>query len=91
MNPVLRLGLEALATSRLTRLVVDDHITEPLRQRVWDVDPPENMRAGFVLTCHACTSVWAAALVRSGILPTVLRDTLALSELVLWAKKVLDD
>lgn len=90
MNPVLKLGLEALAASRLTRLVVDDHITEPLREKIWAVDPPEKMRVGFVVTCHACTSVWAAGLVRSGILPPVLRDTLALSELVLWAKKALD-
>lgn len=91
MNPLLKLGLEALATSRITRLVVDDHITQPLREKLWEIDPPENMRAGFVATCHACTSVWAAGLVRSGILPPVLRDTLALSELVLWAKQMLDD
>jgi hypothetical protein len=90
VNPVLKLGLEVLATSRITRLVVDDHITGPVREKIWQADPPENMRVGFMVTCHSCTSVWAAALVRSGILPPVLRDTLALSELVLWAKKVLD-
>lgn len=90
MNSVLKLALQALATKRLTTLIVDDHVMAPVREKIWKIDPPEKMRLGFVVTCHACTSVWAAGLVRSGILPPVLRDTLALSELVLIAKKALD-
>jgi hypothetical protein len=35
--------------------------------------------------------VWAAAIVRSGFLPRLVRDTLAVSELVLVAQRFIDD
>lgn len=91
MNLVLKIGLEALATKRLARLAVDDTIMQPVRVKIWEKSPPEKIGVGYVFTCHACSSVWAAALVRSGILPPFLRDTLALSELALIAKKALQD
>lgn len=53
--------LDTLATFRITRLVVDDRITQPLRERVWQQHPPEQGGVGFLISCPYCTSVWAAA------------------------------
>jgi hypothetical protein len=68
----------ALATYRLTRLVVVDSITGPLRERVWRTRPPHESRLGYLLTCPWCTSVWAAsALVLFGSIAPVT-DVVAL-------------
>lgn len=58
----------ALATRRLTALVVEDEITKPLRQAVnrWAKDSPEfslRERIDFMVNCGACASVWAAGAV----------------------------
>lgn len=60
--------LEALATQRLTQLVVKDEITRPVRELVtnWaDRHPPETLpdRLGYLVDCPACASVWAAGAV----------------------------
>lgn len=91
MHSLLELGLDALAAKRVTRLVVDDGITEDLRELVWKHFPPETNKLGYLFTCHSCTSVWAAGIVRSGVLPRWTRDILALSELVLAIKRLVDD
>ncbi len=58
----------ALATHRLTQLVVEDEITRPVRTAVddWARGAPElslKERIDFALNCPACSSIWAAALV----------------------------
>jgi hypothetical protein len=53
--------LDALAVHRLTRLVVDDVITEPLREAVYKRYPPHDRSLSYVLTCPHCASVWVAA------------------------------
>jgi len=69
----LKLTVLGLAAARLTRLVVDDEITEPLRRRIQaqaetaEYAPPparnvlSNLKEGLdtAVNCHACTSVWA--------------------------------
>lgn len=64
MNPFVIL----LATRRLTQLVVEDKITEPIRDRVgeWGDRYPETSiqnRLSYLVGCSACTSVWAATAV----------------------------
>lgn len=88
---LMNLGIDALAAKRLTRLAVDDAILEDVRELIWKRFPPEEHKLGYMITCHACTSVWAAALVRSGVLPRAARDILALSELVLALQRLVDD
>jgi hypothetical protein len=88
---VLEVALDALAVRRATKLVVEDEVTEDLRELVWKHFPPEENKLGYLFTCHACTSVWAAAVVRSGVLPRWSRDILALSELSLLLKSLVDD
>ena len=50
----------ALATYRLTRLVVRDEIFSPIRERIWKNHPPERSKLGFLLTCEWCSSFWLA-------------------------------
>lgn len=91
LHELKELALDALAAKRITRLVVDDAILDDVREAVWDRFPPEENKLGYVITCHSCTSVWAALTVRSGVLPRWTRDILALSELVLALQRLVDD
>lgn len=60
---MLTLLVDAAACFRLTRLIVDDQVTQPLRDRIWQQHPPERGGVGFLISCPYCTSVWAAAVV----------------------------
>jgi Protein of unknown function (DUF1360) len=92
--------IDALATERLTRLVVDDEITADLREWVWKKYPPESTKIGYLLTCPFCASVWAGGLVAlASATPSrgvfsgsvaVLKYTLALSGAVSLAREALD-
>jgi hypothetical protein len=53
----------ALATYRLTRLVTEDELTAPLRDRIWETHPPESSRLGYLISCPHCTSIYAGAAV----------------------------
>jgi len=48
-----------VAALRLTTLVVDDRITQRLREHVWRVFPPDTP-VGYLVNCTRCASVWAA-------------------------------
>lgn len=76
MGPVRPLGLieTALATARLTRLVLRDEITAPVRRPVvewaltsrapYGVGPPfAHPRLAYLLGCDWCVSIWAASVV----------------------------
>lgn len=65
-----------LATARITRLVTEDTLTEPIRD--WAMQYP---KLHELLTCRRCTSVWAGAFVvaTSRVAPGLTR-MLALSE-----------
>ena len=91
MTTVFSLALDVMAAKRLTRLAVEDAIANEVREKVWDQFPRNQSKLGYLISCHACTSVWAGALVRSGLLPGFVRDTLAVSELVLVAQRFIDD
>ena len=48
----------ALASYRLTRLLVVDVVFEPLREKVWTKFPPST-KLGYLFTCMWCMSIWA--------------------------------
>jgi hypothetical protein len=52
------LGVGALAVYRGTRLLVDDEVTRPLRERL---APDDDSRLAYFLTCPWCVSVWVGA------------------------------
>ncbi|QDK02612.1 hypothetical protein PP304_gp064 [Gordonia phage Phendrix] len=79
--------LYVLATKRLTRLVVEDEITRPIRESV-----EENYWLNYLVNCKKCTSVWAAAavLILGHVLPgKFIICTLGISEAVLLADELL--
>jgi hypothetical protein len=50
-----------LATYRLSRLIVEDTVTEPLRDAIWNRFNP-SQGIGYLITCYWCTSFWVASL-----------------------------
>ena len=48
---------------RLTRLVTEDQITEPLRELIWKRfgGPETGNGIGYAITCPHCSSIWIAA------------------------------
>jgi hypothetical protein len=91
---------DVLATHRVTRLVVDDELTSPVREYIWKNHPPEETRLGYFVTCPFCVSIWAGAAVALlsatpsrgvfGGTVAVFRYTLALSGAVSLAREALD-
>jgi hypothetical protein len=80
--------VNSLAAARLTRLVVEDEVFEPIRKLAFKADP-QSKHVGFIVTCHACTSVWAGLLLMtapSWVIPRRVREALAVSELTLLVK-----
>lgn len=52
-----------MAVYRLTRLLVEDEITEDLREIIFDRFDPRDSKLGYLLTCYWCTSIWSAIIV----------------------------
>lgn len=87
-----------LAARRLTQLITEDKITEPLRLPIlrWGERHEEGTwqdRIAYLVSCPACTSVWAAgAILVANRLPYVrhLVSVLAISQATLaidaWIK-----
>ena len=51
--------IDALATHRLTKLVVDDEIARPIREKIFDkFGEPSESKLSFAITCPWCTSMW---------------------------------
>lgn len=51
--------VDMLACFRLVRLVVDDKVTDPWRQRIWDRHPVDH-GIGFLISCPFCTAPYVA-------------------------------
>jgi hypothetical protein len=102
MTTLLDSAILGLATARLTQLVVDDEITEPIRMAVRrgyenaEVESAKESALDQVdtaINCHACTSVWAGASVliaeQSGVGRFLVR-VLALSQAALAVKSLIE-
>jgi hypothetical protein len=76
--------VDALATYRGTRLIVEDKVAEPIRDKIWETFDVENSYLGYLISCPFCASVWvggaiAAANMAAPKLSKPLRYALALS------------
>jgi hypothetical protein len=58
---ITELAIRGLATYRLSRLIVEDEITSPIRDKVWKTHPPHSSKVGYLLTCYWCSSIYAAS------------------------------
>jgi len=99
----LKLTILGLAAARLTRLVVDDEITQPARDNLQARSEQEEYpswrwtvldKLDTAVNCHACTSVWAGggvlAAEQLGPVGRFLVRALALSQSALLVKAVID-
>jgi hypothetical protein len=57
---MLNFVIDALATYRLTKLVIDDEITKDLRKKWFEKFPPQSTKLGFMATCPWCAGFWVA-------------------------------
>lgn len=48
------------ATVRLTKLLLEDYITAPMRDKVWSKYHTDT-KIGYLFTCPWCMSIWSAA------------------------------
>lgn len=62
MTRAINLVVLTLATRRLTHLIVDDKITEPAREALFQAFSSKYWLR-YLLTCTRCTSVWSALVV----------------------------
>lgn len=69
--------LTAGATYRLTKLIQEDEILSPLRDRFHTKFPPESTKLGYLSTCPWCLSMWIAPIAH--ILPTPIKAALTAS------------
>lgn len=56
------LAVYALAVFRICRLIIEDTITEPIRNAIWKKFPPHTA-FGYLITCYWCTSMYVASLI----------------------------
>lgn len=75
-------ALTVLAASRLSRLITDDYVTEPLRK--WMSSKGEGME--YLSTCPACTSIYTGVV--AYFLPRSVKLILAASEITTVMRKV---
>jgi hypothetical protein len=62
LNPVALIIL-ALATFRVSRLLIADVIFDDLRNKLWEKYPPNSTKFGYLFTCPWCMSIWVASLI----------------------------
>lgn len=85
--------IDALATHRLTKLVIDDYITEPLRDKVYEkFGEPDESKISYLIGCPWCTSMYAGAFVVAArtIAPKAWRPlayALAFSSITGWVEE----
>lgn len=76
-----------LATARLTRLIVEDDITLPLRDAAHNYHP----KLGQLVSCRSCTSVWAALVVSVTMkVSSTIPRMFALSESAILLREYVD-
>jgi hypothetical protein len=51
-----------LAVYRICRLVIEDAVTEPLREAIWARFKPDG-GIGYLITCYWCVGFWTSSLV----------------------------
>ncbi len=82
-------AIDTLAVARVTRLVVEDKITEDLRYKV--IGRYQGTKLAYLVTCQYCVSVWAGlAVVLMKRLPLGrhLVKALALSQATIYVREL---
>jgi hypothetical protein len=61
MKDIVSLILDIVATYRLTKLVMEDKITEDLRDFIYEHFPSSKL--SYLIGCGWCVSIWAAIVI----------------------------
>ena len=67
MNSLVKTAVTALATYRITKLVLEDEIFAEPRNALLKRFNPQETKIGYLLTCPWCVSVWAGVAVAAGL------------------------
>lgn len=67
MKSLAKFAVTALATYRITKLVLDDEIFAEPRNALLKRFPPNETKLGYLVTCPWCVSVWAGVAVAAGL------------------------
>lgn len=62
MHKAVSLANDIIATYRLTKLVMDDKITEDFRNYIYEKFPRES-KISYLISCPWCVSVWAGMVI----------------------------
>jgi hypothetical protein len=62
MRTLLSLLTDIAATYRLTKLVMEDRITEDIRQAIYERFPKDS-KISYFIGCPWCVSIWAGAVI----------------------------
>jgi len=62
MNAAVALATDIIATYRLTKLVMEDKITEDFRNYVYEKFPRDS-KISYFIGCPWCVSIWAGAVI----------------------------
>lgn len=94
MNDAILFVIYALAGWRLCRLIIEDTITEGIRNFIWKRFPPHK-GIGYLITCYWCTGIYVATLLTIGyiLVPSVMSviaTALALAASIGIINKLLD-
>lgn len=65
LDRIVRLAMDVVATRRLTRIINEDYVTQPIREAVWKKFPAKTSKIGYLFTCDWCMSIWAGVLIFS--------------------------
>ena len=84
MNAALEVGVRTAAAWRITKLITEDEITRPMREKVDELWP--DSKVSYLVNCPACVSVWAG--IAATLMPRALASALASSAGTLAAKWV---
>lgn len=92
MKELVTFAIDTLAVIRLTRLVLEDEITDDIREIIYERFDPSTTKLGYLFTCPWCVSIWAGAVIfglraANPTLANVLSGLLAASMLTGTAKE----
>lgn len=62
MRQLVNLAVDIAATYRLTKLVLDDKLTEDLRNKIYEKFPRDS-KVSYFIGCPWCVSIWAGAVI----------------------------
>lgn len=56
----------AFGAWRISRFLIEDHLFEGMRNRIWKRFPPESTRIGYLFTCYWCLGFWVSLVIAVG-------------------------